>query len=64
MIKTVYCRDLGFDCAGIVHAETEEELLPKVAEHALAVHNITTITPELLKQVKSVIRQEDAAEPD
>jgi predicted small metal-binding protein len=56
--KVVYCRDVGFDCAGVVRAETEEELLAKVAEHAKAVHHIQKITAEIVQKVKSVIREE------
>ena len=39
MAKVVRCRDVGFDCDGVVRAETEEEALKQVAAHAKAVHN-------------------------
>jgi len=58
MKKVVHCRDVGFDCDGVVEAETEEELLAKVAEHAQTVHNLTEITDEVVAKVKSVIREE------
>ncbi len=34
MAKVVHCKDVGFDCEGVVRAEAEEELLKLVAEHA------------------------------
>jgi predicted small metal-binding protein len=56
-MKVLYCRDVGFDCQGVVRAESEEELLRQVAEHAQTVHDIE-VTPELAEQVKSLIRNE------
>jgi predicted small metal-binding protein len=56
-MKIVNCRDVGFDCEGVVRAESEEELLRQVAEHAQTVHNVE-VTPELAEQVKSLIRDE------
>ena len=53
-MKQVKCGDLGFDCDHEVTAETEEELLQKVAEHAQTVHNLE-VTPEIVEQVKGVI---------
>jgi len=56
-MKVLRCRDVGFDCDGVVRAESEEELLRQVAEHAQTVHNVE-VTPELAEQVKSLIRDE------
>lgn len=59
-MKVVRCRDVGFDCEGVVRAENEEEVLRQVAEHASTVHNVD-VTPELAAQVKSLIQDEDKA---
>jgi len=59
MALVVHCRDVGFDCDGVVRAETEEELLQKVAEHAKAEHGLKEVTAEVVKKVKSVIRKEE-----
>ncbi len=56
-MKVLRCRDVGFDCDGVVRAESEEELLRQVAEHAQAVHDVE-VTPELAEQVKSLIQEE------
>jgi predicted small metal-binding protein len=41
MTKELHCRDLGFDCAGVVTAETEDEVLAQVAEHGQQVHGLS-----------------------
>ena len=56
-MKHVRCSDLGFECDHEIHAETEEELLQQVAEHAQTVHNLE-VTPEVVEQVKSAIMDE------
>ncbi len=60
MTKVVNCRDVGFDCEGVVKGETEEETLSKVAEHAQSVHGLSEVTPEVADKVKSVMREEPA----
>jgi predicted small metal-binding protein len=61
MAKVVHCRDVGFDCDGVVRAETEDEALRVVAEHARTVHGLETVSPEVAEKVKSVMRDEPAA---
>lgn len=58
MAKVVKCRDVGFDCDGVVRAETEDEVLKRVAAHAKAVHEIEEVTPEIVAKVRSVMRDE------
>jgi predicted small metal-binding protein len=58
MTKVVCCRDIGFDCDGVVQAETEEEVLQQVAAHAKAVHNLDAVSDELVARVRSVMRDE------
>ena len=57
-MKVVHCCDLGFDCDGVVRADDEKTLLKQVAEHAATVHKIE-VTPEMVEQVKAVIKIED-----
>jgi len=56
MAKILRCRDVGVDCDGVIRAETEEELMKKVAEHAKTVHGMTEISPEMAAKVKAAIR--------
>jgi predicted small metal-binding protein len=58
MTKVVNCRDVGFDCDGVVRAATEEEALKQVAEHARTVHNLETVSDEIVAKVRSVMRDE------
>jgi predicted small metal-binding protein len=58
MAKVVRCRDVGFDCDGVVRAETEEEALKQVAAHAKAVHNVEKVSEEVNEKVKKVMRDE------
>ncbi|WP_082331928.1 DUF1059 domain-containing protein [Mangrovimonas xylaniphaga] len=55
MEKTIKCRDVGFDCDGVIKASSEEEALKMAAEHAKTVHGLTEITPEVVEKIKSVM---------
>jgi predicted small metal-binding protein len=57
-MKTLHCRDAGFDCEGVIQAESEEEVLIQAAEHAQAEHNVQ-VTPELAEQIKTLIKDEE-----
>jgi predicted small metal-binding protein len=58
MEKVIRCRDVGFDCNGVIRAKTEKEALELAAEHARKVHNVTEITPEIVDKIKSVMKEE------
>jgi predicted small metal-binding protein len=58
MTKVLRCRELGFDCEGVVRAETEEEVLRQVAEHAREVHQVDQVPPELVQQARDLIKEE------
>jgi predicted small metal-binding protein len=57
-MKTVICREAGFDCDHVVKGETEEEVMKNGAEHAMKVHGMKEedMTPELKKKIKGLIR--------
>ena len=56
MTKVVNCRDVGYDCEGVVKADTEDETLALVAEHAKSAHGLEEVTPEVVEKVKSVMQ--------
>lgn len=56
-MKTLHCRDAGFDCEGVIKATTEEEVLSLAADHAQSVHGVN-VTPELADQLKTLIKEE------
>ena len=57
-MKTLHCRDAGFDCDKEIHAETEEAVLAQAAEHASQVHNVK-VTPEMADQIRGLIKEEE-----
>lgn len=61
MEKVIHCRDVGFDCDGVIRVNTEEAL-QMAAEHAQRVHGLQEVTPEVVAKVKSVMRDEPGLE--
>ena len=55
MGKSIKCSDVGVDCDWSASAETEEELMKKIQEHAKE-HGFEEITPELAAKVQSAIK--------
>lgn len=58
MEKVIHCRDVGYDCDGVIRAKTEEEALQQAAEHARSAHGLEEATPEVVEKIKSVMREE------
>ncbi|MEO7043858.1 MAG: DUF1059 domain-containing protein [Ferruginibacter sp.] len=57
-MKVLHCSDAGFDCKGVISANTEAEVLQQAAIHAKEVHGVT-VTPQLESQLKILIREEE-----
>jgi len=57
MTLSIACKDVGTDCSFKAEAETEEELLKKVAQHAKEAHGMTTVDAATLAKVKSAIKR-------
>ncbi|MBA3275179.1 MAG: DUF1059 domain-containing protein [Chloroflexia bacterium] len=61
MARELHCRDVGFDCEAVVVAESDDEVLAQVAEHAKSVHGMTDEQieePEFGSQVKAQIHDQ------
>lgn len=58
-MKTLYCKDVGFDCPGIIQADSESEVLQLAAKHALEAHHVT-VTLEMVEQIKPFIHEESS----
>ena len=58
MAKVLRCSDVGFECEGVIRAETEEEVLKKAAEHAKSEHNLVEISDEVVEKVRAAIQDE------
>jgi predicted small metal-binding protein len=58
MAKVLRCKDVGFDCGYEIRADTEEELMEKVAAHAAQVHDMKEVTEDVAAKVKAAIKDE------
>jgi predicted small metal-binding protein len=56
-MKNLKCKDVGFECAHVIRAGSEEEVLREAADHAKQAHNVE-ITSEVAEKVKRLIREE------
>ena len=56
-MKTLNCRDAGFDCDAQIQASTNEEVLAQAADHASSVHGVT-VTSEMAEGLKSLIHED------
>ena len=58
LMKTLACKDVGFDCGTIIQGDTEEEIMRKAREHAATEHNTSDsdMTPELQNKIRGLIR--------
>ena len=51
------CRDIGIGCNFEATAKTEDELMKKIAEHARRAHNMKTIPPDMMENVKKAVKK-------
>jgi len=58
MAKALRCSDVGVDCNFEARAETEEELMKKMQEHAQREHGMTDIPAEMVNKLKEAVRDE------
>lgn len=56
MARKFGCGDVVSGCKFTVTADTEQELLRQVAQHAAAAHGINEVSPELLAKVKAATK--------
>ena len=59
MTKSIRCTDLFPGCDFHAEADTEDQLMQKVAEHAATAHDLTEITDEVAAKVKGCIRDDE-----
>ena len=56
MAKILKCREVGLDCNFVARADTEEEIMKQIAEHAITTHGVKDMPEEVVVRVRSVIR--------
>ncbi len=57
-MKSISCRDAGFNCDHVVKGETEEEILRNGMEHAKRDHNMKEedFTPEMQQKMRNYVQ--------
>ena len=61
MTLTVACKDTGTACDFVARAETEEEVMSQIAQHAKEVHGYTDEqlnNPALMEKIKAIVKEE------
>ncbi|MCW6159792.1 MAG: DUF1059 domain-containing protein [Candidatus Micrarchaeales archaeon] len=57
MAKAFACKDIGMSCGFKARADSEEELMSKIAAHAKKAHGMATIDAATMAKVKAAIRE-------
>ena len=57
MAKSISCSDAGKNCNWSATAMNEEELMAKVTDHVKEDHKEIELTPENIKNIKSLIKE-------
>lgn len=57
-MKSLTCREAGFDCSAVIKGDTEDEIMQKAGEHAKTAHNMKPedMTPDLQQKIRGLIR--------
>ncbi|MDW0273549.1 MAG: DUF1059 domain-containing protein [Nitrososphaeraceae archaeon] len=58
-MKSLSCRDVGFDCNYVAHAETNLSLFKEVQEHAFNAHGIKKedFIPAFNEKLRSLVEE-------
>jgi predicted small metal-binding protein len=57
-MKVVRCREIGFECDGVIRAETKREAIRRMTCHAKVVHGLDKITKEVLQKILAVMEDD------
>ena len=57
-MKSLSCREVGFDCPSVIKGNTEGQVIQKAEEHVSSVHNIKPedMSPEMQHKIRGLIR--------
>jgi predicted small metal-binding protein len=55
-MKELHCQDVGFDCKGVLRAQSEDELLKQAADHARTVHGVQQLDAATITTIRSKVR--------
>ena len=54
-MKELQCRNVGFDCDGVIRGESVDDVLAQAGTHAKEVHGVE-VTPEMAGQIRTLVR--------
>ena len=57
MTKSFGCSDVGVNCNWTTNADSEEDLMKKIKEHANIVHGFKEIPQDLADKVKLAVKE-------
>lgn len=63
MARELHCRDLGFECDGVIVADSDDEVVAQAAQHAQEVHGMSEDElgdPAFAQQVRDQIHEPHA----
>jgi predicted small metal-binding protein len=55
MAKVLKCREVGLDCNFVARADTEEEIMQQIADHANTTHGVQNMPEDVVARVRGVI---------
>lgn len=55
-MKTLRCRDAGFNCDYKIEGKDEGEIIRKAREHGQKAHNVQSLTPDQEKSLRGQIK--------
>jgi predicted small metal-binding protein len=57
-MKTISCREAGFECDYVIKGQTEEEVVKNGAEHTIKEHGMKAedMTPEMKEKIRALVR--------
>jgi predicted small metal-binding protein len=51
------CKDIGMECSFTAQANTEDELMKKIATHASSAHGMDTVPSDVMMKIKQAIKK-------
>ncbi len=55
MTRELKCREVGFDCDAVVHAESDDAVMAQAATHVKDVHDMNHIDDATARRIRSLI---------
>ena len=54
-MKELNCKDVGFDCEGVIHGDSEDDVMAQAAVHARDAHGLETIDDDTARAIRAQI---------